>query len=276
MATEGNTQASICLINQKGGCGKSSTCLHLAGAFAAQAKSVLLVDVDPQGSISQAFLGPEAVERLPVERTLAALFDDSCLLTDPLSLIQPTGINGIWLIPANHLLAAFNRPSPGLGGILQFAMGDLLQELTEFAIVLLDCPPNLYQCSWNAMIAAQHVLIPIPPEDFGTQGIRAVHSAVANARVLNPTLRRLGHLITRCDRRMLVHRAYEARLREQYGELVLRTTVPELSAFKVALACRKPVQMQEPRSNAAESMRQLATELMTRIQRREQQHKEAA
>ncbi len=230
MATEGKRPATICLINQKGGCGKSSTCLHLAGAFVAQGLRVLLVDVDPQGSISQAFLGPDAVERLSAERTTAALFDDSCLLTDPLSLIQSTGIEDIWLMPANHLLAAYNRPSPELGGILQFALRDLLRELTEFDVILLDCPPNLYQCSWYAMIAAQHVLIPIPPEDFGTQGIRAVHQAVANARVLNPTLRRLGHLITRCDRRMLVHRAYEARLREQYGELVLRTTVPELRA----------------------------------------------
>ena len=276
MATDGKTTTSICLINQKGGCGKSSTCLHLAGAFAAQGMRVLLVDVDPQGSISQAFLGPEAVEQLPTERTLAALFDDSCSLTDPCSMIQPTLIDGIWLMPANHLLAAFNRPSPESGGILQFALRDVLQDLVGFDIILLDCPPNLYQCSWNAMIATQNVLIPIPPEDFGTQGIRAVHQAVANARVLNPTLRRLGHLITRCDRRMLVHRAYEARLREQYGSLVLQTTIPELSAFKVALACRKPVQMQDPKSAAAESMRQLASEILERIQRRSHQQQEAA
>lgn len=125
------------------------------------------------------------------------------------------------------------------------------------------------------MITADYVLIPIPPEDFGTQGIRAVHQAVTNARALNPRLRRLGHLVTRSDRRMLVHQAYEARLRELYGKLVLRTTIPELTAFKVSLACRKPVQMHAPKSKAAVRTRELVDELMERMDNRKL-HKEAA
>lgn len=125
------------------------------------------------------------------------------------------------------------------------------------------------------MIAAEHVLIPIPPEDFGTQGIRSVHQAVANVRVLNPTLRRLGHVITRSDRRMLVHRSYEARLRALYGDLVLQTTIPELSAFKVALACRKPVEMHDSRSQAAIATRQLADEILNRIDARKVQQEAA-
>ena len=69
---------------------------------------------------------------------------------------------------------------------MEILLGKILPLGAVFAfdVVLIDCPPNLYQCSWNAMLAAEHVLIPIPPEDFGTQGIRAVHQAIANARVL--------------------------------------------------------------------------------------------
>jgi len=275
MAIGNDGTISICLLNQKGGCGKSSTCFHLAGAFAALGLRVLLVDVDPQGSISQGFFGSDAVEQLSPWNTLAALFDDHCNHIDPHSLIQATHCDGIHVLPANQHLAAFNQPNPELGGVLQYALRDFLEPITQFDIVLFDCPPNLYQCSWNAMIAADHVLIPIPPEDFGTQGIRAVHQAVANARTLNPGLRRLGHLITRCDRRMLVHRAYESQLREQYGDLVLTTTIPELSAFKVALACRKPVEQHDPKSAAALAVRQLAFEVLERIQTK-RQHKEAA
>ena len=73
VATDIVSPIHICLINQKGGCGKSSTCFHLAGSLAALGKSVLLIDADPQGSISQAFLGPEVVERLDPEQTLAAV-----------------------------------------------------------------------------------------------------------------------------------------------------------------------------------------------------------
>ena len=123
----------------------------------------------------------------------------------------------------------------------QFAIREFLEQNDHYDIVLIDCPPNLYQCSWNSMIAASYVVIPVPPEDFGTQGLRAVHQAIDNARKLNPTLRRLGHLVTRYDKRLLVHRSYEQRLRELYKAMVLDTIIPEVSAFNVALACRQPV-----------------------------------
>lgn len=275
MAIGNQPTTSICLINQKGGCGKSSTCFHLAGTFAAMGQRVLLVDADPQGSISQAFFGSDAVEQMPAWETLAALFDDRCNHIDPYSLIRETHVEGIFVLPANQYLAPYNSPSPELGGVMQFALRDFLAPLTSFDVVLFDCPPNLYQCSWNAMIAAQYVLIPIPPEDFGTQGIRAVHQAVANARLLNPPLRRLGHLVTRSDRRMLVHQEYESRLRNLYGELVLETTIPELSAFKVALACRQPVQMHAAKSKAAVRTRELVDEITGRINSRKI-HREAA
>ena len=67
---------TICLINQKGGCGKSSTCFHLAGHFAQTGQRVLLIDADPQGSLSQGFFGSSFVECLEPQETLAALFQD--------------------------------------------------------------------------------------------------------------------------------------------------------------------------------------------------------
>ena len=76
------------------------------------------------------------------------------------------------------------------------------------------------------MIAADYVVIPVPPEDFGTQGLRTVHQAVENVRELNPKLRRLGHLISRYDRRLLVHRSYERELRKLYENMVLDTLIP--------------------------------------------------
>ena len=144
----------VCLINQKGGCGKSSTCLHLAGAFAAIGKSVLLVDADPQGSLSQGFFGPVVVESLETNQTLAALFDETVFVSDPARLIQPTGIDDIALVPENHHLAAFNAPSPQTTGMLQYALREFLDGLAGFDVALIDCPPNLYMCSWTAMIAS--------------------------------------------------------------------------------------------------------------------------
>lgn len=253
---------TICLINQKGGCGKSSTCFHLAGALAADGLNVLLVDADPQGSLSQGFFGSAVVETLPLPETLAALFDEDAYFLDRSALIRPTMFPGISVCPTNQHLATFNVPNPQTCGLLQFALRDFLEQQTEFDIVLIDCPPNLYLCSWAAMLAADYVVIPVPPEDFGTQGLRAVHQAIDQARQLNPGLRRLGHLVSRYDGRLLIHRRYHQGLRELYGEMVLQTVIPELAAFKVALACRKPVEFYNPKSPAAEKTRLLNREIL--------------
>jgi chromosome partitioning protein len=76
----------------------------------------------------------------------------------------------------------------------QFLLREFLQQ-QDFDITLIDCPPNLYRCSWTAMVASDFVVIPVPPEDFGTQGLRTVHQAISHARTLNPEIRRLGHEI---------------------------------------------------------------------------------
>ncbi len=263
--------ATICMINQKGGCGKSSSCFHLAGAFAATGRRVLLVDLDPQGSLSQGFLGSAFVETLPADLTIARLFDESAFYKPSGGLIRATEIDGISICPSNQHLAAFNTPSPETTGFLQFVVRDFLgHQSGEFDIVLLDCPPNLYRCSWMAMLSANSVIIPVPPEDFGTQGLRAVHQTIDQARKLNPDLRRLGHLLTRHDGRLLIHQSYSKRLREIYGEMVLETVIPEASAFKVALACRLPVENYSPRSKAAEATRNLSGEILRRIEGRDQ------
>lgn len=266
---------TFCLINQKGGCGKSSTCFHLAGSFAALGMNVLLVDMDPQGSLSQGFLGSEVVEALSGQQTTASLFDEQSFFETCEDLLIPTQFERITICPANQTLAPFNAPEPEKTGMVQYVIREFLSEQLGFDVILIDCPPNLYRCSWTSMIAADYVVIPVPPEDFGTQGLRAVHQCVQQARQLNPTLRRLGHLITRCDQRLLVHRMYEQRLREMYGEMVLNTVIPEASAFKVALARRSPVQFHDVHSKSARLTLSLAREILDRISLEERKRRVA-
>ena len=255
---------TICFINQKGGCGKSSSVFHLAGTLAASGKRVLIIDTDPQGSISQGFFGPELTHHLSVDETLAAVFDEEQFVSAD-SLVRLTSVQGIGVIPSNHLLSRHNQPSPENNGLKQFVLRDLVESISGWDFVLIDCPPNLYLCSWNAMIASDYVVIPVPPEDFGTQGIRIVHQAIASASRLNPGLTLLSHLVTRMDRRLIVHRAYETRLRESYGHQIFTTVIPELSAFKVALTCRTPVAQHATASMAAKAMRCLAAEIVNHV-----------
>ncbi len=190
-------------------------------------------------------------------------------------MLMPARFDGITLLPTNHHLGVFNRPSPENEGMMPYALRVFLEDVSGFDFVLIDCPPNLYTCTWAALIAADYVVIPVPPEDFGTQGLRAVRQAVEQARELNPPLRQLGFLVTRCDRRLLIHQAYERRLRKNYSHMVLNTVVPEAAAFKVATASRKPVEHHEPKSVAASAMRELARELCERISKREERQRAA-
>jgi chromosome partitioning protein len=176
-----------------------------------------------------------------------------------------TGFDRLSVLPANQALAPHNRPEPEREGLAQFLLRDALADIPGFDLALIDCPPNLYLSSWNAMIAADHVVIPVPPEDFGAQGLRVVHQAIDRAGQLNPRLSLLGHLVTRSDGRLAVHRAYELKLRGLYGGSVFEAVVPEASAFKVALACRTPVTFHTPSSKAARSVGRLADELLARL-----------
>ena len=258
----------ICFINQKGGCGKSSICFHLAGAFASIDRHVLLVDADPQGSLGQGFLGPAQVENLPLEMTTAGILTGASAIPP----VQATQFDQISILPANHLLSPYNTPDPESLGLDPYVLQQYLQETSQADIVLIDCPPNLYRCSWSALIAADYVVVPVPPEDFGTQGLRAVHQAVEHARRLNPELENLGHLVTRSDSRLLVHKAYETKLRELYRELVFENVIPEASAFKTSLACRQPVEYFSRQSKAAKLTKLLAHEILRRVgTKREQQ-----
>jgi chromosome partitioning protein len=204
------------------------------------------------------------VEQWPSESNATALFDDSWGFGDWSHLIHATPFEGIHICPANQTLAEFNTPCPEASGLSQFSLREFVEAQDGIDIILIDCPPNLYRCAWTAMIAADWAVIPVNPEDFGTQGLRAVHQAIEHARVLNPGLRRLGHLVTRSDGRLLVHKAYERRLRKRYGDLVMQNVMPELSAFKVAVADRAPVEFHDRRSRAARLTRNLSREILER------------
>ena len=178
---------TLCLINQKGGCGKSSTCFHLGGQFALRCYRVLLVDTDPQGSLSQGFFGAERIECLRPSDTLSAIFEDKCFL-DGSSQIVPTAFDRLSVVRANHHLTVHNTPCPDQSGLRQFALRAFLESTEAFDFVIIDCPPNLNLSNWNALLAADYVLVPVPPEDFGTQGLRAVLQATEQAAKLNPKL----------------------------------------------------------------------------------------
>lgn len=259
--------AVICLLNQKGGVGKSSTCHHLGGTLARDGKKVLLLDNDPQASLTQGFWGPLVTRQLNPSETIAAVLGGEDPY--PAAVIKPTGISGIDILPGSKRATSFNVPDPHLTeASLQYSLRTFLEEVRgSYDYVLIDCPPNLHLCSWVALVASDHLIVPLKPEDYGAQGIIDVQESVD--LVLsgpNPSLKPLGYLITMMNVRKTIHKLYEETLRAQYGSQVFETRMTEAVDYVEALNQRLPVAQYKPRGAAAKTMKALADELYLRLQ----------
>jgi chromosome partitioning protein len=275
--TEGHIVPVITALNQKGGVGKTSTCHHLAGTLALMGRRVLLVDNDPQASLSQGFWGPQATMALDPAATIAAVYAGDRPL--PEQVIQPTGIPGIEILPSSQQATDYNVPRPyEAPWEMQACLREILGEVRDrYDLVLIDCPPNLHLCSWAALVASDHLIVPLQPEDYGAQGIIAVQDSVSLVRNgPNPDLLLLGFLITMIAARKTVHKLYEATLREMYEADVFATTIPEAVDFVEAIYQRKPVAQYKPRSAAAKAIRALADELFERLAARDAERREVA
>jgi chromosome partitioning protein len=255
----------ITALNQKGGVGKTSTCYHLAGTLAQSGRRVLLVDNDPQASLTQGFLGPQATRQLDPAETIAAVYRQEAV---PDQVLRATGIPNVDLLAGSRLAASFNVPDPHRADWpLQVALRDFLAEVVcRYDLVMIDCPPNLHLASWASLVASDALIVPLQPEDFGAQGIADVQDSID--RVVagpNPGLKLLGFLITMANNRLAVHKGFEQLLRSLYGPAVFATTIPVSTDFKESIVQRKPVALYKPRGAAAKVMKALAEEVAARL-----------
>lgn len=256
---------TIAMLNRKGGCGKTSTCHHLAGAFAKEGRRVLLVDMDPQASLTQGLFGPQVTEGLDPRDTVAGLFDDG-FDPDPTDLIRPTAFERISIVASSNDLDEYNIPKPQETGEIQLTLRQFLREARNlYDIALIDCPPNLSLCSWSALLASNSVVVPVQAEDYGAQGIVYIQRAFDAALAYhNPQLRLAGYLVTMFNKTLGIHTAYNHQLRTLYGDQVFEATVPLAKDFKEAVAARQPVSFYKPRSAAAKAVKSVADELIVR------------
>jgi chromosome partitioning protein len=260
---------TVAFLNKKGGVGKTSACHHLSGALGQKGLRILLVDADPQASLTQGLLGPETARAIAPRETIASLFDEAG--GPPVGeLIRPTAVAGVSLLAGSEAMEDLNVTRPADTGPLQFALRDALSEVTAgFDLTLVDCPPNVQLCSWAALVAADGAVVPLQAEDYGAQGLVAIRRSLGRVTAeANPGLRLIGYLITMFNKSLGVHISYEADLRQIYGDDVFTTVVPLAKDFKEAVILRQPVGMYKPRSASAKVIAVLADELLARTEAR--------
>lgn len=258
---------TIAFVNRKGGVGKSSCVLHLGIRFAQSGHRTLLVNVDPQASLSQGLLGRGALDLDPGE-TLTSVFEEAGI---PLSaLARETGREGLSIVPAHERMGSSNHPDPWLGGSIQFALRDWLAEgAGGYDLCLLDCPPHVQLCSWSALLAADGVVVLAQLEDFGIQGVVASLDAIDLAATNgNPDLRLLGILPTMLDRRLAIHQGYRTDAIGAFGADLFAEVVPDSTDFKTAVTARKGISELKPRGEASKALCWVADEVRARLAER--------
>ncbi len=216
----------IAVTNQKGGTGKTTTVVNLAGALTELGKHVLVVDIDPQASLSIGF-GID-VYRLKQEETLYAVLVGDTPLQDILVSVR----DHIDIAPTNIYLSAAELQLVGEMRREDRLKNSLAKVKSQYDLVLVDCPPSLGLMNINALSAASHVLIPMSCDYYAMMGVRLLLDTIKRTQTqLNPDLAILGVLPTRYDGRTVHAKEVLAETREKLGkhikvfDTVIRETV---------------------------------------------------
>ncbi len=257
---------TVAFMNRKGGVGKTSTVMHLGGTLARRGLRVLLVDADPQASLTQGLLGPDVAEELDPRETIASILDEAGG-PSPAELVRPTAFANLALLAGSEAAERHNHPEPWLSGMAQFALRDALAEAGEgFDLVLIDCPPHTQMWAWSALVAADGVVIPVQPEDYGAQGMKSIRRTFDRVRSeANDGLALVGYLVSMFNKALSVHVTYEGYLRDLHGADVFTRVIPHIKDYKEAVTFRRPIAWHKPKSAAAKATAALAEEFLARL-----------
>lgn len=237
----------ISIVNHKGGVGKTTSVASLGVALSQIGRRVLLVDMDPQGNLSDSLSVPHS------GRTLYNALREGRSL--PLVEIKP----GLSVCPSSIDLVSMDLELGDRKG-REYILRDLLSPL-DFDYILLDCPPSLGLLTINALTASSEVFVPLTPEALPAKGLGTLLDIIRRTREgLNPGLRLGGIIITRYQRRK-INRIVEESLRESFGDLVFKTRIRENVDISEAPLQGSDILSYSPRSIGAEDYRSLAREV---------------
>ena len=264
-----NTQI-IAIANQKGGVGKTTTCANLGIGLAQEGKKVLLIDGDPQGSLSIS-LGYSRPDTLPI--TLSDMMGK--VLTDT-PIQSGEGIlhhaEGVDLMPADiqlsgmevSLVNAMSRET-----ILRQYLDTVKRDYTH---ILIDCQPSLGMLTVNALAAANRVLIPVQAEYLPAKGLEQLLQTISKVRRhINPKLQIDGILLTMVDGRTNFAKEISALLRETYGSKikVFGSEIPHSVRAKEISAEGKSIYAHDPEGKVAAAYKNLTKEVLKIEKQRE-------
>ena len=250
----------IAFSNQKGGVGKTTTCVNLAAYVAAKGYRVLVVDMDPQGNASSAMGFFERKEKSSVYEVLT---DD----LDAAAAVKETETDGLFAITSSRDLAGAElEPAQVMIGRERVLDEKLAGVREKFDFVFIDCPPSLGLLTVNALAASDGVVVPIQCEYFALEGLSQMMNTVKLVKkFLRPAIEVEGVVITLYDGRSKLSKGVVAEIEKVFGSKVYNTKIPRNVRLAEAPSYGKPVAQYDPKCAGAQAYEKLSEELLQRI-----------
>ncbi len=249
----------VSFSNQKGGVGKTTSCVNLAAQIANKGKKVLLVDMDPQGNATSGL----GISKAKIRKTVYEVIIGQCDIKDAL---LKTAFKNLWIVPATIELAGAELELHELDESLDFAKIAFDSVKDDFDYIFIDCPPSLGMLTVKALSVSDGVVIPMQCEFYSLEGMSQLFNTIKKIRQLfNPSLQVVGILLTMYNGRLTLTGQVVAELKKYYADQLFRVPISRTVRLSEAPSYGAPICYHDPYGKGALEYAAVAKELMMRI-----------
>ena len=250
----------VSFSNQKGGVGKTTTCVNMAAYLSRAGKKVLLVDLDPQGNATTGLGFSKGALKKSVYNVI---IDDEEVKDN----VLPTELEGLYVLPSNIDLAGAEVDLVYKKGRDRVLKAKLEKVKGMYDYILIDCPPSLGLLTINSLAAADSAIIPIQSEYYALEGLSQLMNTIALVRQhLNKSLKVEGVVLTMYDGRSLISKQIAAEIKKYFSKKLYEIVIPRNIRLSEAPSHGKPILLHDPKCMGARAYAALTEEFLKKTE----------